>query len=139
MERKKRLAIRISTVVVLILLLVSVIAPSIAQNRQIRSYLNSLMTAVRQKNNFRIAEFYLLPAASEDQSFDYQLLGWKINDIDSQPYPMETVGNADVTANIEMYYKLPPAMLQPKGRYTVGTYPPYGKCTRTRWRYIFVM
>ena len=136
-KRKSQLAVVVPvvTVIVLFFLYVTMVYPSLEQNRTIRRFISEqVLENMQQQKVHTLTEIYKpasLPFWYAAQIRRSTLLGWKIISVDSQPYPMDT-GDNRVTVKLVLYYHLPSDVMQPQGPYTEGNFPPYGKCTEYR-------
>jgi len=134
LRKRNPYIIPIAILAVLGLICLVLVKPSIEQNRKSREFLNELLTAVRDVRNGDTSTLadkyqpYPLNDAYVGALKKYLLIGWDIQSIDCQPYPMES-GVKDVTGKVNLYYQgLPAYLLQPQGKYPEVTDPRFGKC-----------
>jgi len=132
LKRNHRLTAVVVIVILLIFLFFTMVKPSLDQNDELRQFIAAVLITMQRKDIRMLKQAYVGAGLTDDyvdQIKKSSLLGWKIQSIDSQPYPMDT-GSSKVTVELELYYRLPDSMIQPKGPYQVGNFPPYNNCIR---------
>ncbi len=127
MKQKRKLQ-RILFSFFILIVLIGFGYPSYVQNKFMYSYFKDLLNAVQQQNKSTVEQYYkdtknILPEYW-NQMFKYRMMGWKINSISGQPWPLDD----DLEykkAEISLFYEFKGQKLPKNG--TIVNHPKYGK------------
>jgi hypothetical protein len=122
----------IAALILVLLAAVVLAVPSVQQNQRVRADFTALFTAIQEQDAEKLQAIYEpstgLDAVYLEQVMRYKLLGWKIERIVGQPWPMEGRGDYRVL-EAELYFDgVPDTLVKPQGDYERRTTSPVGPC-----------